>query len=80
MGIKLTSNEPVAPNELSASAQVDAPPANAMGSGAHDCIVSHRLNFARGSELFKRTRLLIDRILADIRVQEAMWRLGRGVK
>ncbi len=84
MGIKLTSNEPVAPNlapnELSASAHVDTPPANAMGSGAHDCIVSHRLNFARGSELFKRTCLLIDRILADIRVQEEMWRLGRGVK
>jgi hypothetical protein len=32
-----------------------------------------------GSELFKRTCLLLDRILADIRVQEEMWRLGRGV-
>ncbi len=37
-------------------------------------------DYRRGSELFKRTCLLIDRILADIRVQEEMWRLGRGVK
>jgi len=37
-------------------------------------------DYRRGSELFKRTCLLIDRILADIRVQEEMWRLGRGLK
>jgi hypothetical protein len=37
-------------------------------------------DYRRGSELFKRTCLLIDRILADIRVQEEVWRLGRGVK
>ena len=37
-------------------------------------------DYRRGSELFKRTCLLIDRILADIRVQEEMWRLGRGVR
>jgi len=35
-------------------------------------------DYQRGSELFKRTCLLIDRILADIRVAEEMWRLGRG--
>jgi hypothetical protein len=29
------------------------------------------------SDLFKRTCLLLDRILADIRVQEEMWRLSR---
>jgi phosphoserine phosphatase len=32
-------------------------------------------DYRRGSELFQRTCLLIDRILADIRVQEEMWRL-----
>jgi hypothetical protein len=37
-------------------------------------------DYRRGSDLFKRTCLLIDRILADIRVQEEMWRLGRGVR
>ncbi len=37
-------------------------------------------DYRRGSDLFKRTCLLLDRILADIRVQEEMWRLGRGVK
>jgi haloacid dehalogenase-like hydrolase len=34
-------------------------------------------DYRDGSELFKRTCLLLDRILADIRVQEEMWRLGR---
>ena len=37
-------------------------------------------DYRRGSELFKRTCLLIDRMLADIRVQEEVWRLGRGLK
>ena len=37
-------------------------------------------DYRRGSELFKRTCLLLDRILTDIRVQEEMWRLGRGVR
>jgi hypothetical protein len=36
-------------------------------------------DYRDGSDLFKRTCLLLDRILADIRVQEEMWRLGRGV-
>jgi hypothetical protein len=36
-------------------------------------------DYSEGSELFKRTCLLLDRILADIRVQEEMWRLGRGL-
>jgi haloacid dehalogenase-like hydrolase len=36
-------------------------------------------DYTRGSDLFKRTCLLLDRILADIRVQEEMWRLGRGI-
>lgn len=34
-------------------------------------------DYREGSELFKRTCLLLDRMLADIRVQEEMWRLGR---
>jgi phosphoserine phosphatase len=37
-------------------------------------------DYRRGSELFKRTCLLLDRILADIRVQEEAWRLGRVVR
>ena len=37
-------------------------------------------DYRRGSELFKRTCLLLDRVLADIRVQEEVWRLGRGVR
>ena len=37
-------------------------------------------DYRRGSELFKRTCLLIDRMLADIRVQEEVWRLQRGLK
>ena len=34
-------------------------------------------DYRRGSDLFKRTCLLLDRILADIRVREEMWRIGR---
>lgn len=37
-------------------------------------------DYRRGSDLFKRTCLLIDRMLADIRVQEEVWRLQRGLK
>src|SRR6476660_3243581 len=37
-------------------------------------------DYRTGSDLFKRTCLLLDRILADIRVQEEMWRMGRGLK
>jgi hypothetical protein len=34
-------------------------------------------DYREGSDLFKRTCLLLDRMLADIRVQEEMWRLSR---
>jgi hypothetical protein len=34
-------------------------------------------DYRRGSSLFQRTCLLIDRILADIRIQEEMWQLGQ---
>jgi hypothetical protein len=37
-------------------------------------------DYRRGSELFKRTCLLLDRMLADIRVQEEMCRLAREVR
>jgi len=37
-------------------------------------------DYRAGSDLFKRTCLLLDHILADIRVQEEMWRLGRGME
>jgi hypothetical protein len=37
-------------------------------------------DYRTGSDLYKRTCLLLDRILADIRVQEEMWRMGRGLK
>ncbi len=36
-------------------------------------------DYRRGSDLFRRTCLLIDRILADIRVQEEVWRIKREV-
>jgi hypothetical protein len=35
-------------------------------------------DYQRGSALFKRTCLLLDRILADIAVQEEVWKVGRG--
>jgi phosphoserine phosphatase len=34
-------------------------------------------DYRRGSDLFRRTCLLLDRILAGIRIHEEMWRLGR---
>ncbi|MGH1418025.1 MAG: HAD family hydrolase [Hyphomicrobiaceae bacterium] len=37
-------------------------------------------DYRRGSDLFKRTCLLIDRMLADMRVQEEVWRLTQGSK
>jgi phosphoserine phosphatase len=36
-------------------------------------------DYRHSSELYRRTCLLLDRILADIRVQEERWRLARGV-
>jgi hypothetical protein len=37
-------------------------------------------DYSVGSELFRRTCLLLDRMLADIRVAEERWRLGRGLR
>jgi phosphoserine phosphatase len=37
-------------------------------------------DYREGSDLYRRTCLLIDRMLADIRVQEERWRLGRGLR
>jgi len=37
-------------------------------------------DYRRGSDLFKRTTLLIDRILADISVEEEAWRLTRAIE
>jgi hypothetical protein len=37
-------------------------------------------DYRRGSDLFKRTCLLLDRILADIRVREEMWQLEKAAK
>ena len=34
-------------------------------------------DYRRDSELWRRTVLLIDRMVADIRVEEERWRLGR---
>jgi phosphoserine phosphatase len=36
-------------------------------------------DYRQGSDLFKRSCLLLDRILADIRVQEEIWRMGRSL-
>ena len=38
------------------------------------------LPFERGSELFRRTTLLLDRILANIRLEEEAWRLRRTIE
>ncbi len=37
-------------------------------------------DYRRGSDLFKRTCLLIDRMLADIRVKEELWAVERELK
>jgi phosphoserine phosphatase len=37
-------------------------------------------DYREGSDLFRRTCLLLDLMLADIRVQEEKWRLGRDVR
>ncbi len=37
-------------------------------------------DYRRDSDLYKRTCLLLDRMLADIRVREEMWRIGRAIK
>ena len=37
-------------------------------------------DYRRGSELFRRTTLLVDRILANIRLEEEAWRLRRGIE
>ncbi|MFV0367304.1 MAG: HAD family hydrolase [Hyphomicrobiaceae bacterium] len=37
-------------------------------------------DYRRGSDLFKRTCLLLDRMLADIRVQEEIWTVTRSLK
>lgn len=36
-------------------------------------------DYRKGSELFERTTLLLDRIMADIRVEAEMWRLRRSI-
>lgn len=36
-------------------------------------------DYRRGSELFKRTTLLLDRMLADIRVAEESWKIGKSL-
>ncbi len=37
-------------------------------------------DYRRGSDLFRRTCLLLDRILADIRIEEERWRLERAAR
>jgi len=37
-------------------------------------------DYTRGSELFRRTTLLLDRILANIRLEEEAWRLRRTIE
>ncbi|MBS0241377.1 MAG: haloacid dehalogenase-like hydrolase [Proteobacteria bacterium] len=42
------------------------------------CDFFAQADYRRGSDLFRRTCLLLDRILADIRVREEMWRLEKA--
>ena len=44
------------------------------------CDVFAPADYNVGSELFARTCLLLDRILADIRLQEEIWRMSRDVE
>jgi hypothetical protein len=37
-------------------------------------------DYTRGSELFRRTTLLLDRILANIHLEEEAWRLRRAIE
>ncbi len=37
-------------------------------------------DYRRGSELFRRTTRLLDRIIADIQLQEEMWHFRRGIE
>jgi hypothetical protein len=37
-------------------------------------------DYRQGSDLFRRTCLLLDRVLADIRIEEEKWRLAREVE
>ena len=37
-------------------------------------------DYSRGSDLFSRTCLLLDKMMSDIRVAEERWRLGRTIK
>ena len=37
-------------------------------------------DYRRGSELFRRTTRLLDKIIADIQLQEEMWHFRRGVE
>lgn len=47
---------------------------------AERCDFFAAADYRRGSDLFRRTCLLIDRILANLRVHEERWRIGRALK
>lgn len=44
------------------------------------CDVFAAADYNIGSDLFDRTCLLLDRILADMRLQEEIWRMGRDIE
>lgn len=44
------------------------------------CDVFAAADYNIGTELFDRTCLLLDRILADMRLQEEIWRMGRDIE
>ena len=44
------------------------------------CDVFAAADYNVGTELFDRTCLLLDRILADMRLQEEIWRMGRDIE
>ena len=61
------------------------PPGKAKTKGlelfkAGRCDFFAAADYRRDSELWRRTCLLVDRIIADIRVEEEIWRLGREIE